>query len=85
MNRLMSVDGTLPNWRKSITFDRGSSFRNWRKLASLWNRGAGFVIRRCRGRKDQSRPKRGGEPASDALVRTLKSRYEVDLRPLERH
>lgn len=33
MNRLMNVMESLPQpARKSITFDRGIEFRNWRKL-----------------------------------------------------
>lgn len=56
MNRLMEVMAPLPQFaRRSITFDRGVEFRNWRKLKPEIGTEAWFAIRRRPGRKDRSR------------------------------
>ena len=56
MNRLVGVMEPLPQpARKSITFDRGIEFRNWRKLKPESEPRHGSVILKPRGKRVPSK------------------------------
>ena len=89
MDKLMTVMETLPQTaRKSITFDRGIEFRNWRKLEPGIGTEAWFCDPQApwqKGSVENLNKRARLLTKRCACGHALKSRYEGDLRPLERH